>query len=110
MNAVNLFRILYAARVTVTPAPDGMVEATGPLTPSIRELIRTNKDTIRHALEEQGIGDRDDPPWTDPRRYVIPPSCIAPLACHRLGPCGPPATLTPCDRPVASTGESNPRF
>jgi hypothetical protein len=102
MNETNLFRTLYAAGVTVTPASDGMIDATGPLTDALRHLIQSNKATIRHALEAQGIGHRDDPPWTDPRRYVIPRSCLAPMACHRLGPCGPPATLSRCDRPVLS--------
>jgi hypothetical protein len=101
MSESELFRILYAAGVTVTPAPDGMIDATGPLTDALRHLIQTNKDTIQHALVEQKVGDQDDLPWTDPRRYVIPASCIAPMACHRLGPCGPPATLTRCDRPLA---------
>jgi hypothetical protein len=102
MNETDLYRTLYAAGVTVTPAPDGRIEATGPLTPSTRHLIQTHKETIRHGLEKQGIGDRDSPPWTDPRRYAIPATCVAPMACHRLGPCGPPATLGRCNRSLHS--------
>jgi hypothetical protein len=102
MSESELFRILHAAGVTVTPAPDGMIDATGPLTDALRQVIQSHKARIRLALEAQGIGELDDPPWTDPRRYVIPASCIAPMACYRLGPCGPPATLGRCDGSVPS--------
>jgi hypothetical protein len=33
MSEGELFRILYAAGVTVAPAPDGVIDVTGPLTP-----------------------------------------------------------------------------
>ena len=110
MSVYELFRTLYRAGVVVLPAEDGGIDAEGPLTDPLRELIRNNTKVLRAELNRQQIGERDDYPSPLPRRYVVPPYCRVKDTCHRLGACGPPATCTSCapdNRPSSHERKGN---
>ena len=96
MSVYELFRTLYRAGVVVLPAEAGGIDAEGPLTESLRDLIRDNKEALRAELDRQKIGERSEYPSPVVRTYVVPDRCPVREACHRLGPCGPPGTVTSC--------------
>lgn len=108
MEVDAIFAHLYAAGVVLTPAADEGIDAEGALTDPLRKLIRNNTKVLRAELDRQQIGERDDDPSPLPRRYVVPPYCRVKDTCHRLGPCGPPATCSSCapdNRPSSSEGK-----
>ncbi len=96
MAIYDVFARLYRASITLTPADGDRIEAEGPLTDELRQLVRTHKTELRAELIRQKIGQIDDYPSSVPRRYVIPPYCRVKDTCHRLGSCGPPGTLAIC--------------
>jgi hypothetical protein len=99
MDIFSVFRVLYHAGIRLTPAENGDVDAVGPLTEDLRELIKTYKPALVRELTHQQIGLRDGNSGGVPHQYVVPPACIARGACHRLGPRRPPHTIGACTAP-----------
>ncbi len=58
--------------------------------------LRRHRGEIVAALTEQRIGERDGYASALPRRFLVPPGCIAAGACHRLGQCDRYAAGQPC--------------
>ncbi len=96
METYEILRTIYTAGVMLRLSKDGRLEAEGPLTDQVRDLLRTHKHALMSQLLAQRIGQRDERPWILPRVYAVPASCREPMACHRLGPCGPPWTKHQC--------------
>ena len=85
----DLLRQLYVADAEVSLTETNTVRITGQSVPkSLITPLREQKQEIAQILEAQGVGrNKDGLNSPVPRRYVIPPACLADRICARLGPC-----------------------
>ncbi len=96
MTAFDALRAAYTSGVVITAEADRLIlRGRGQLPARVRAALAADKPAILALLAEQGIGQHDDYGSPEPRRYAVPPGCIARGACHRLGPCDAFLTGTP---------------
>lgn len=112
----ELIRQLYVAGVEVSLTKSNTVRITGQSVPKgLIAQLQEHKEEIIRILQAQGVGtDEDGFDSPLPRRYVVPPACIATRACARLGPCSQSLMRHCCVRVsdsapgAAPSGATNP--
>jgi hypothetical protein len=85
----ELIRQLYVTEGEVFLTETNTVRITGKSVPKgLITPLREQKQEIAEILEAQGVGRNNDGLNSPvPRRYVVPPACLAERVCARLGPC-----------------------
>lgn len=93
----DVLRLLYLEGLRIETAATGApVVKGGTPSPDLQDRLKAGKEHVIAVLTDQAIGS-DDPGFALPRRYVVPPGCIAERACARLGWCGEALTRRSCD-------------
>jgi len=103
-DALAVLRSVYrdGLRIAQVDGATPVVRGGAP-SPELKVDLKEHKAAILDMLKAQRIGERDDGYASPvPRRYVVPPSCLAERACSRLGPCGHFLTRRGCGGEVTS--------
>ncbi len=88
MSTLDLLRRLYCNGSDIGIDGDGIRLSGHPVPDELLAELKARKPDVLAELTTQRLGTLDaDFASAVPRRYVVPPGCLAQRACHRLGPC-----------------------
>lgn len=96
-DPLELLRRLYVAGTDVTLTGDDLT-LTGFRPPDdLLAVVMAEKDMVIAELHKQSICRHDDGySIPTPRRYAVPPRCLSPRLCARIGPCSRFLLRRPC--------------
>lgn len=107
-DPLELLRRLYVAGTDVTITGNDLA-LTGHRPPDdLLEAVRANKVMVVAELYRQEIGHHDDGyPSSTPRQYAVPPRCLSPRLCARIGPCSRFLLRRDCQTDATDTRETS---
>ncbi len=98
MSTLDVLRRLYVNGSDIGIDGDGIRLSGHPVPDELLAELNARKPDVLVLMQEQRLGTLDTGFVSAvPRRYVVPASCLAPRACHRLGPCSRWLMRRPCN-------------
>jgi hypothetical protein len=98
MTTLDVLRRLYVHGSDIGIDGDGIRLSGHPVPDELLAELKARKPDVLAVLTTQRLGELDTGFVSAvPRRYVVPASCLAPRACHRLGPCSRWLMRRPCN-------------
>jgi hypothetical protein len=96
-DVLDTLRATYLEGVRIDLTAEGVPTVTdGTPSPDLLARLRTHRTDLLAIVTAQGIGTNPEDRST-PRRYVIPPDCLAANPCSRLGWCSQQWMHKACD-------------